>query len=155
MLNIKWRLVNEINARHTYGYITKHNRIKIKMKKSHINDAFVIAGGMENTKRSGVIYIQKQVRRNNRKLFKGHHSEIPSKCKHEVFGFRLFDKVIFEGIKYFVWARRRSGSFLLKDLSGNETQRMYKKLKKIQGQKSFLVETRNLTVLKDGIPMEG
>ena len=152
---IRWRLVNKIDAGHTYGYITKYNRINLGREKSHTNDAFVIAGGKENTKRSDVIYIQKQVRRNNRKLFKGYRGEIPNQCNREVFGFKLFDKVIFEGKKYFVWSRRKRGQFLLKDLSGDKTERIYKKLEKIQGQKSFLVETQFPINLKDEVLLEG
>lgn len=155
MSTIRWKLINEIESKQTYGYITKHNRIKIGLQNSHVNDAFVIAGGTEDMERSDVIYIQKQVRRNNRKLFKGYHSEIPNKCEREVFGFRLFDRVLFEGEKYFVWARRKTGQFRLKGLSGDKTERIYKKLKKIQGQFSFLIESRFTPVLKNGDFMEG
>ncbi|HDL16055.1 MAG TPA: hypothetical protein ENH28_07890, partial [Euryarchaeota archaeon] len=42
---VRWRLVNTLKCDWTYGYITKHDRIKLGMEKSHVNDAFVIAGG--------------------------------------------------------------------------------------------------------------
>ena len=50
MSAVRWKLINTLkeqysNVYHTYGYITKHNRIKHDISKSHINDAFVIAGG--------------------------------------------------------------------------------------------------------------
>jgi anti-sigma28 factor (negative regulator of flagellin synthesis) len=51
----------------TYGYITKCNRIKMGMEKTHANDAFVIANG-KNQIRSSKPYIVIQVRRNNRTL---------------------------------------------------------------------------------------
>ncbi|GBE54199.1 CRISPR-associated endonuclease Cas9 [archaeon BMS3Bbin15] len=37
---IRWRLVNTLKCDWTYGYITKHDRIEIGLKKSHVNDAF-------------------------------------------------------------------------------------------------------------------
>ena len=49
-----------------------------------------------------------------------------------VFGFRLFDKVMFYGEKRFIYARRLSGSFKIKDIDGeNEKNISYKKLKYI------------------------
>ena len=63
---IRWRLVDALLADHTYGYITKHNRIKFGLEKTHVNDAFVIANGngQERTFQYNVI----QSRRNNRRL---------------------------------------------------------------------------------------
>jgi len=66
MNNIRWRLVNLLNCKWTYGYITKHNRIKLGLKKLHSNDAFIIAGG--NKQLRSVQYIGNRNRRNNRSL---------------------------------------------------------------------------------------
>ena len=63
---VRWRLVNTLKCDWTYGYITKHARIKLGMEKSHVNDAFVIAGGI-NQSRSRP-YKLPQTRRNNRRL---------------------------------------------------------------------------------------
>ena len=68
MSTIRWRLVNEFDCKHTYGYITKSRRIELGLDKSHANDAFVIAGG-ENQERADMINF-KQIRRNNRSLEK-------------------------------------------------------------------------------------
>lgn len=68
MSTIRWRLVNEFDCKHTYGYITKSRRIELGLDKSHDNDAFVIAGG-ENQERADMINF-KQIRRNNRSLEK-------------------------------------------------------------------------------------
>jgi hypothetical protein len=43
--NIRWRLVEHLGAENTYGYVTKYERNKLGLEKSHVNDAFVIAGG--------------------------------------------------------------------------------------------------------------
>ena len=66
MTTVRWKIVNALGCEHTYGYITKHNRIKQGLAKSHVNDAFVIADG--TTQDRCKPYITKQVRRNNRKL---------------------------------------------------------------------------------------
>lgn len=146
MNNVRWKMVGILGCDHTYGSITKYNRIKLGLEKSHSNDAFVIAGGTENTERLDIFIKQKQVRRNNRKLVKGQRGEISNKCPKEIFGFRLFDKVIYNNKKYFIWGRRKSGSFLLKTLSGDRTERTYKKLWKICGQVSFLTELQFMEV---------
>ncbi len=67
---VRWRLVNSIpECHHTYGYVTKYNRIKNDIEKSHINDAFVIANGNNqlNQERCKSFEV-KQIRRNNRSL---------------------------------------------------------------------------------------
>ncbi len=51
----------------TYGYITKCNRIKMGLEKTHANDAFVIAEGVDQI-RSSKPYQVIQIRRNNRSL---------------------------------------------------------------------------------------
>ncbi len=61
-----WRLVNTLKCEWTYGYITKHARIKLGMEKSHVNDAFVIAGG--TTQNRSKPYELTQTRRNNRSI---------------------------------------------------------------------------------------
>ena len=51
---IRWKLVNHFHCLHTYGYTTKYWRIREGLVKSHINDAFIIAGGKAATKRTEV-----------------------------------------------------------------------------------------------------
>ena len=68
MSMVRWRLVNYIDCLHTYGYITKHNRIKHQLEKTHYNDAFCIANGGNQTRTEPIIF--EQVRRNNRSLEK-------------------------------------------------------------------------------------
>ena len=72
MSMIRWYLVNKLkekynNVSFTYGYITKNHRIKNKIDKTHYNDAFCIAKGI-NQIRSLDIQNVKQSRRNNRSL---------------------------------------------------------------------------------------
>jgi len=67
MNNIRWKLVNILNCNWTYGYITKHNRIQQGLEKSHVNDAFIIAGGGNTQERSKAQQLT-QTRRNNRSI---------------------------------------------------------------------------------------
>ena len=72
MSTVRWKIVNALKCRHTYGHITKSRRIGLKLEKSHANDAFVIAGGSCQT-RANTFSIE-QVRRNNRSLGKFYDS---------------------------------------------------------------------------------
>ncbi|WP_206207805.1 RNA-guided endonuclease IscB [Virgibacillus profundi] len=68
MSTVRFRLVNLKDVTHTYGYITKNNRIRLGIKKTHYNDAFVIAGGTEHKRVKPIFF--KQSRSNNRSLQK-------------------------------------------------------------------------------------
>jgi len=70
---VRWYLVNQLkekynNVEFTYGYITKNHRVSNKIEKTHYNDAFCIAKGI-NQERIKPLEIE-QVRRNNRSLEK-------------------------------------------------------------------------------------
>lgn len=72
MSMIRWYLINSLKENHTniystYGYITKNHRINNKIEKTHYNDAFCIANGI-NQERNIEIFKIKQSRRNNRSL---------------------------------------------------------------------------------------
>ena len=66
MSTVRWKLVNALKSDVTYGYITKLKRKELKLSKSHINDAFVIANGLLQTKTN--TYSVFQNKRNNRCL---------------------------------------------------------------------------------------
>ncbi|OKY77419.1 MAG: hypothetical protein BTN85_2069 [Candidatus Methanohalarchaeum thermophilum] len=66
MNQVRWKIVNELGCNHTFGYITKKKRIELGLEKSHINDAFIIAGG-KNQERTQP-YVVEQNRRNNRSI---------------------------------------------------------------------------------------
>lgn len=74
MSTIRWYLVNKLREKYnnvsiTYGYITKNHRIENGIEKTHYNDAFAIAKGV-NQARNETVWSLKQVRRNNRSLEK-------------------------------------------------------------------------------------
>ncbi len=71
MSMVRWKIVNTLRdlgymASHTYGYMTKSNRIANNLAKSHVTDAFVIAGG-NNQQRTSML-IGSFTRRNNRSI---------------------------------------------------------------------------------------
>jgi len=73
MTAIRWLLVDRLketypSVNHTYGYITKNHRIGLKLEKSHVNDAFCIAGGRTQKRAEPINFTQ--ARRNNRCLEK-------------------------------------------------------------------------------------
>mgnify|MGYP000516580639 CR=1 FL=1 len=135
---MKWRLYEELKSSYkdvkmTFGYITKHNRIQQNIQKSHTSDAFVISKNFE-AERLGFSYNIKLTRRHNRqihkmKILKGGAKKL-NQCPFEVFGFRLFDKVKFNNQYYFIYGRRKSGYFSIRDFDGkNNKEISYKKLK--------------------------
>ena len=101
----------------TYGYVTKAKRISLGLEKSHVTDAFIIAGGGMQLRQKYPVFI-KQVRRCNRKLFKGIRSHIKNTSHRFIEGFQRFDKVIYNGIECFVFGRRKTGYFDLRKLNG-------------------------------------
>lgn len=127
----------------TYGYITQQNRRNLELPKSHVHDAFVIAGGKEQ-KRSPTTYFTKQVRKCNRKLFKGDRSHLPNTAPRFIQGFQRFDKVLWKRQECFVFGRRMIGYFDLRLLDGTKihASAKIKDLKILESAKSFLTEVR-------------
>lgn len=141
---IRWRIVNHFRCGWAYGYVTKYHRIRLGLEKSHANDAFVIAGG-ENQEKCNVIHKAKQVRRQNRSLYKTNLLKGGKKKRNtirEAFGFRRFDKVLFEKKEYFILSLRTSGHFALGDLKGYETGVNYKKLHLLEKARGMLQEVK-------------
>lgn len=134
----------------TKGYITKYIRAELlKLPKSHINDALAIAKGLcDNRKairRCEKTYLIKPVRHHNRQLHKSSilkggvrkNNQAPTYVK----GFRLFDKVKYQGQECFVWGRRTTGSFLLRLLDGTKVKDGvgYKHLTLLERSSNYLV----------------
>ena len=127
----------------TYGYITKQNRRELELPKSHVHDAFVIAGGNKQ-KRSPTTYFTKQVRKCNRKLFKGDRSHLPNTAPRFIQGFGRFDKVLWKGQECFIFGRRMTGYFDLRLLDGTKihASAKIKDLKILEAARTFLTEIR-------------
>ncbi len=150
---IRWKLVNHFNCLHTYGYITKYWRIHEELDKTHINDAFIIAGGKQTTKRADAHIVEKQVRRQNRSLYKANilkGGKLKRNTVKEVNGYRRFDKVMFENREVFVSALRTRGGFALKTIKGEKVSDSVssKKLKFIERAKGVMREMRRAIPLR-------
>lgn len=135
------------NVYATYGYITKNVRIKNNLPKEHFIDARCISGNPK-AKSDGVVYYQKKVRCHNRQIHKckvlKDGKKKNNQAPYEVFGFRLWDKVLFNGETCFVQGRRTRGEFQLKKLDGTliSSSVRYHKIKLLERAKHFLIERR-------------
>lgn len=152
MGTMKWALYNQLKELYpdkeihlTYGYITKFNRIKHNLQKSHVTDAYCIAGNFE-AKRLNSYYLKKKVRCHNRqihkfKIEKGGFRKL-NQAPFKVKGFELFDKVKFDNQICFITGRRASGSFAIKDINYNKISDCvnYKKLKLLNHSNGFMAE---------------
>lgn len=135
------------NVEETYGYITKHTRMNCNLTKGHRIDAFCITENV-NAKLSDTWFLQKFVRKNNRKLHmqtinkSGYRKD--SQAAKYVFGFQLFDKVLYDNQECFIFGRRTRGSFDIRILSGETISgnKTYKKLRKLESRKSLLTESK-------------
>ena len=99
-------------------------------------------------KPNGEVYIVKKVRCHNRQLHKFKTSKGGKRKVNQspyiVHGYRLFDTVNFNGKICFVYSRRTSGSFLIKDIDGNTISESinYKKLKLIEKRKGWIFDVK-------------
>ncbi len=149
MTTVRWKLIDRLreagdNVGHTYGCFTKRDRIKRGISKSHANDAFVVAGGTGQD-RIAVQYRQKQVRKCNRKLFKGVRSHVRNTAPRFVEGFQRFDKVLWNGVECFVFGRRKTGYFDLRKLDDTKihASAKAKDCVLIESARTLLIERRD------------
>ena len=132
----------------TYGYITKYWREKADLEKSHINDAICISKH-PYTKPLDTYYLTKVVRHHNRQIHKANFSKGGIRKRNQapylVKGFHLFDKVLYRGKSYFIFARRVTGYFDIRTLDGTKVNKgsvSYKKLRIQDTAKAYLKEVR-------------
>ena len=132
------------NVSLTYGYLTKNKRISHNLKKTHAIDAYCIANNL-NAEQSNIVYMQKFVRTKNRQLHKANPKKgvrRKSQAPKYVFGYQIFDKVLFGKTECFIYGRRTSGYFDLRLLDGTKVHAItsYKKLKLLETRQSILTE---------------
>lgn len=129
----------------THGYITKYRREKYGIPKTHTSDARCITGYPKATPASET-FLKIPVRCHNRqihkaKILKGGIRK-RNQAEYKVFGYRLWDKVLYNGTEFFVKGRRASGYFALSNLDGSNVvpSAKYKKLKILEPAKHYLTE---------------
>ena len=132
------------NVHLTYGYITKNIRIYNGIEKSHAADARCISGN-PLTKAQNGIYFLKLHRRHNRqihkcKILKGGNRKL-NQAPYIVNGYRLFDKIRYQGQEAFITGRRTSGIFSIKTIDGKSLSDgvTYKKLQFLNISRTFLI----------------
>ena len=123
---MRWAFYNKLktlypNVSLTYGYITKNTRINNHLPKDHYIDARCISGHPLATP-LGIVYYQKKVRCHNRQIHKNTFLKGGIRKRNQapylVKGFRLFDKVLYQGQECFIFGRRSTGYMDLRLLDG-------------------------------------
>ena len=149
---MRWSLYEKLktlypNVSLTYGYITKNTRIQNNLPKDHYIDARCISGN-PLAKSNGEVYHYKKVRCHNRQIFKAKilkgGVKKRNQAPYEVLGFRLYDKVLWKGIKCFIFGRRSTGRMDLRLLDGTKINASvgYKNLKLLNKRENYLIEIR-------------
>ncbi|MFJ7729622.1 RNA-guided endonuclease IscB [Neobacillus sp. NPDC097160] len=152
MTVMRWFIYNDIKEVYshvtlTYGYITKNVRITNNLAKQHAVDARCISGH-PLAKLTNTTFQLKFVRKNNRQLHKATilkgGKRKSNKAVRFVKGFQLFDKVVYEGRKCFIFGRRSSGYFDIRLLDGRKihTSASWKKLKRVEHASTLLIERK-------------
>lgn len=141
---IKSQLLKRVEgAIGTFGYITKENRINLGLPKEHYIDAVVIASGGSSVKfkQKNVLFKKCVAKGDYRRTF-GRRSEkkIPS---GKLYGFKHFDKVIYNDIKCFIKGRDSKGYANLMDIYGEKIDLRpmpkFSKMKRIAARKSWII----------------
>lgn len=149
---MRWAFYSKVKEQYpnvslTYGYITKNTRIENKLPKTHNMDAYCIANHL-NAKHADTYYNQKKVRCHNRQIHKANRLKGGRKKLNQapylVNGFRLFDKVKYNGMEGFITGRRQTGYFVIKTLNGTTIHKSAKvnALNLLETRKSYLIERR-------------
>ena len=151
---MRWAFYGELKSRYnnvqmTYGYLTKNTRINNNLPKEHYIDARCISGNPLAEPLEYYFY-QKKIRCHNRqihkcKILKGGKRK-NNQAPYIVKGFRLFDKVKFNGKECFIFARRITGYMDVRTLDGIRISPCagYKKLKLLEPRKYYLTERRKV-----------
>ena len=144
----RWSLYNTIkdhyeNVQTTYGYITKYNRLQAHLPKAHHIDAKCITG-FATVPPMDQMVVKIKMRRHNRQLhratFSKGHVRKAACLPTTIFGFQLYDRVLFEGHQYYIKSRRSTGNFPLVSVEGlKDTIRSYKKLTRLAHTNAYLI----------------
>lgn len=135
----------------TFGYVTKGIRESLGIEKSHVNDAFVIAGNLGAVRLgSGDGFLLVPKRCHNRCLHKCRFLRGGIRKANQVarvmFGYCLFDMVLCKGTIGFIFSRRTSGSFAVRHADGSHITESisYKKLRLLEHHHSTIIEQAKL-----------
>jgi 5-methylcytosine-specific restriction endonuclease McrA len=138
---IRWKVVEQLDAEYTYGYLTKYHRNTLGLKKSHVNDAFVIAGG--TTQERCRPYEVIQVRRNNRSIQTNRKGFKPS-IRRQKYPLQPYDLVRYNNRIYRVKGVHCYGKrVMLENPKGKNLSVAIKKIELIKYGKGLLFTIKN------------
>jgi hypothetical protein len=117
-------------------------REQLGLPKTHYYDAVAIAAGATPVHVLPTVFRSKGVPRGCYQLFTGKHSQIPNQVPR---GFRRFDKVRTpDGREGFVWARRQTGMFTIRDIGGTMvTEITCSTLQRVESASTLIVQQHN------------
>lgn len=133
------------NVSMTFGYITKHARIEHQLEKKHHIDARCISEHPDALPTEN-FYLQKAVRKRNRQLHKATINKGGIRKSNQspkyVYGFQLFDKVLYDNKECFIFGRRVTGYFDIRMLDGTKLSAgvSYRKLELLERRKTILMQ---------------
>ena len=146
---MRWAFYNKLkemyqNVSLTYGYITKNTRIKNNLPKEHYIDARCISNNPLAESLNEVFYYRK-VRCHNRQIHKVNFRKDGirkrNQASYEVYGFRLYDKVLWKKQECFISGRTNNRA-ILRNINWekvHETPVNLKYLKLVEMRKNYLV----------------
>lgn len=152
----KQLLIRFPEARETFGFITKEHRQLMDLPKEHYCDAIAIAN-LNNIEQSGLLYVdikaplllKKCVACGDYQQTKGVRSE-QRISTGKIRGFRKFDKVFYEGKKYFIKGRMLTGYAVLMGIGGAKVPLKpipkFNKMMRLSARKSWIMT--ELTISK-------
>lgn len=147
---LKEKYEPDIPVSMTYGYLTKNTRIRHNLPKEHYIDARCISGNPDAVS-DGVYYYQKKVRCHNRQIHKFNTLRKGvrklNQSEYLVKGYRIFDKVRYQGREYFIFGRRKTGFFDIRTLSGEKVNKgsiSIKKISFVDTRKNYITERRTV-----------
>lgn len=128
----------------TSGYIAKSIREHFKCDKEHYWDAFF--GSFEHGDKPEIltnrVLIKKCVAKGDYQCTKGKRSEIKMP-KKKIYGFKRWDKVLYQGVRYFIKGRISTGYAKLCDILGTEEKLKpipkFNLMKRLSGRKSWIM----------------
>ena len=117
MNSIRKQLLNRVEAQETYGYITKIDRERLGLPKTHYYDALAIAleGALLWDFIDTPCLYKVSVSKGDYQRTKGIRSE-QLLAMGKICGFRKFDKVRYRGKEYFIKGRMSTGYGFLMDI---------------------------------------
>jgi hypothetical protein len=144
MNSIRHQLLERLDCRETFGFVTKEHRQMLNLPKGHYVDAAVIASGGNNVHFKTDALIRKRcIADGDYQKTKGIRSEqaIPTS---KIQGFRKFDKVTYKGAEYFVKGRMSTGYAILMDIHGKKADLKpipkFDKMKRQSARKTWIIQ---------------